>query len=129
MKLVLDVTQEDDWGAVIAQVQRTVGVVDILFNNAGITQRGTIEDTDRALWEHVLLVDLTSVYLGSRAVIVGMLTKGRAAIVNNASINGLIGNTGLIAYTAAKSGVVGRTRALAVFLASQELSHRTGYPR
>ena len=76
--------------------------------------RGDLEATGRDLWDRAILVNLTSVYLGCRAVIGGMLAKGRGAIVNNASINGLRGNTSLIAYTAAKGGVVAMTRSLAL---------------
>ncbi len=113
-KAVLDVTREDDWQKVIAEIETRVGPVDILFNNAGVTFRGDLEATGRDLWDNAILVNLTSVYLGCRAVIGGMLARGRGAIVNNASINGLRGNTGLIAYTAAKGGVVAMTRSLAL---------------
>lgn len=111
---VLDVTEENDWSRVIAEVDGTLGGVDILFNNAGATIRGDLRQTDRQLWDRTLLINLTSVYLGCSAVIAGMLEKRIGAIVNNASINGLRGNSGLVAYSAAKSGVVGMTRSLAL---------------
>jgi len=111
---VLDVTREADWQSAIAEVEAKLGTVDILFNNAGVTYRGNVEATGRDLWDAAILVNLTSVYLGCRAVIAGMLAEGRGAIVNNASINGLRGNTGLVAYSAAKGGVVAMTRSLAL---------------
>jgi NAD(P)-dependent dehydrogenase (short-subunit alcohol dehydrogenase family) len=111
---VLDVTRENDWRSVVADAAARFGPVEILFNNAGVTNRGDLEQTGRDLWDATLLVDLTSVYLGCRAVIGGMLANGRGAIVNNASINGLRGNTGLVAYSAAKGGVVAMTRSLAL---------------
>lgn len=116
---VLDVTREEDWRRVVAEVEHRLAAVDILFNNAGVTIRGDLEQTDRQLWDAALLVNLTSVYLGCRAVIEGMLAKGAGAIVNNASINGLRGNAGLVAYSAAKSGVVGMTRSLALDYATR----------
>lgn len=111
---VLDVRRTDDWARVIGETEAKFGAVDILFNNAGVTIRGDLVATDRDRWDEALLVNLTSVYLGCRAVIAGMLAKGRGAIVNNASINGIRGNTGLVAYSAAKGGVVAMTRSLAL---------------
>ena len=61
-----------------------------------------------------MLINLTSVYLGCSAVVPGMVDKRAGAIVNNASINGIRGNTGLVAYSAAKGGVVAMTRSLAL---------------
>lgn len=116
---VLDVTRPSDWSRVVGAAEAEFGSIDILFNNAGITWRGDIEHTGHADWDRVLLVNLTSVYLGCKAVIGGMLRAGRGAIVNNASINGIRGNVELVAYTAAKSGVVGLTRALALDHANQ----------
>ena len=111
---VLDVRSTEQWALVVDEAARKLGPVDILFNNAGVTLRGDLEATDRALWDEAILVNLTSVYLGCRAVIGGMLAKGHGAIVNNASINGIRGNTGLVAYSAAKGGVVALTRSLAL---------------
>jgi NAD(P)-dependent dehydrogenase (short-subunit alcohol dehydrogenase family) len=111
---LLDVRDADRWKEIVAETHRCLGAIDILFNNAGVTHRGDLESTDRALWDDALLTNLTSVYLGCRAVIGGMLKEGKGAIVNNASINGLRGNTGLVAYSAAKGGVVAMTRSLAL---------------
>lgn len=115
---VLDVRQPEDWHRVVSAVADQLGGVDILFNNAGVTLRGDITQTDRDVWDAAILTNLTSVYLGCRAVIPGMVAKRRGAIVNNASINGIRGNTGLIAYSAAKGGVVAMTRSLALDHAS-----------
>jgi NAD(P)-dependent dehydrogenase (short-subunit alcohol dehydrogenase family) len=111
---VLDVRRAEDWERVVAAAEAKVGAVDILFNNAGVTIRGDIAATDRATWDEALLANLTSVYLGCRAVLPGMRRRRRGAIVNNASINGIRGNTGLVAYSAAKGGVVAMTRSLAL---------------
>jgi NAD(P)-dependent dehydrogenase (short-subunit alcohol dehydrogenase family) len=111
---ILDVRKSEDWQRVVALAESELGGVDILFNNAGVTFRADLLGTERTLWDEAILVNLTSVYLGCRAVIGGMIAKRRGAIVNNASINGIRGNTGLVAYTAAKGGVVAMTRSLAL---------------
>jgi NAD(P)-dependent dehydrogenase (short-subunit alcohol dehydrogenase family) len=116
---VLDVRSTDQWAAVVDDGARKVGPVDILFNNAGVTLRGDLEATDRSLWDEAILVNLTSVYLGCRAVIKGMLARSRGAIVNNASINGIRGNKDLVAYSAAKGGVVAMSRSLALDYAAR----------
>jgi NAD(P)-dependent dehydrogenase (short-subunit alcohol dehydrogenase family) len=112
--MVLNVRRADDWTSAVALIGADLGGVDILFNNAGVTIRGNLEATDRTLWDEAILVNLTSVYLGCRAAISGMSAKRRDAIVNNASINGFRGNTGLVAYSPAKGGGVAMTRSLAL---------------
>lgn len=111
---VLDVRRSEDWARVVALAEARLGGIDVLFNNAGVTLRGDIAATDRALWDEALLVNLTSVYLGCRSVLPGMRSRQRGAIVNNASINGIRGNNALVAYSAAKGGVVAMTRSLAL---------------
>jgi NAD(P)-dependent dehydrogenase (short-subunit alcohol dehydrogenase family) len=114
MAEVLDVRRAEDWERVVAAAETKLGAVDILFNNAGVTIRGDIAATDRATWDEALLVNLTSVYLGCRTALPGMRRRRKGAVVNNASINGIRGNTGLVAYSAAKGGVVAMTRSLAL---------------
>jgi NAD(P)-dependent dehydrogenase (short-subunit alcohol dehydrogenase family) len=114
MAEVLDIRRTGDWERVVATAEAELGSVDILFNNAGVTIRGDIAATDRAIWDEALLVNLTGVYLGCRTVLPGMRRRRKGAIVNNASINGIRGNTGLVAYSAAKGGVVAMTRSLAL---------------
>jgi NAD(P)-dependent dehydrogenase (short-subunit alcohol dehydrogenase family) len=114
MAEVLDVRRAEDWERVVAAAETKLGAVDILFNNAGVTIRGDIAATDRATWDEALLVNLTSVYLGCRTALPGMRRRRKGTIVNNASINGIRGNTGLVAYSAAKGGVVAMTRSLAL---------------
>jgi NAD(P)-dependent dehydrogenase (short-subunit alcohol dehydrogenase family) len=114
MAEVLDVRRAEDWERVVAAAETKLGAVDILFNNAGVTIRGDIAATDHATWDEALLVNLTSVYLGCRTALPGMRRRRKGTIVNNASINGIRGNTGLVAYSAAKGGVVAMTRSLAL---------------
>jgi NAD(P)-dependent dehydrogenase (short-subunit alcohol dehydrogenase family) len=92
--------------------------LDVLFNNAGVTLRGPVEETSDAVWEEALETNLRSVFLCCRAAIPQMRRQGSGAIVNNASINAIRGNAFLTAYSAAKGGVVALTRALATELAA-----------
>jgi NAD(P)-dependent dehydrogenase (short-subunit alcohol dehydrogenase family) len=119
MSAVLDVRLAEDWERVVRSVEEELGAVDVLFNNAGVTFRGDLVATGRDLWDEAILVNLTGVYLGCRAVIAGMLAKGSGAIVNNASINGIRGNKDLVAYSAAKGGVVAMSRSLALDYAAR----------
>lgn len=115
----LDVTQESDWATVVGEADARLGGVDILFNNAGSTVWGDLEATDRSLWDRMISINLTGQYLGCRAVVPGMLKRGKGAIVNMASINGIRGNTNLIGYSAAKGGIVAMTRSLALDYATR----------
>ena len=94
------------------------GPVDILVNNAGQAPSAPFEKTSLEMWSHVLAVDLTAVFQMAHAVLPDLKARGpRARIVNVASTAGLIGYAYVSAYCAAKHGVIGLTRALALELA------------
>jgi NAD(P)-dependent dehydrogenase (short-subunit alcohol dehydrogenase family) len=94
------------------------GPVDILVNNAGEAPSAPFDKTDAELWSRVIATDLTSVYLVTRAVLSDLKAHGRdARIINVASTAGLEGYAYVSAYCAAKHGVVGLTRSLALELA------------
>jgi NAD(P)-dependent dehydrogenase (short-subunit alcohol dehydrogenase family) len=88
--------------------------VQILVNNAGVARSAPFHRTDPALWQELLAVNLTGTYLCCRAALPGMLDAGFGRIVNVASTAGLTGYAYVTAYSAAKHGVIGLTRALAV---------------
>jgi 3-hydroxybutyrate dehydrogenase len=111
----VDVTQEDP----VANAFREAGAVDILVNNAGQAQAAPFVHTDMALWQRMLDVNLTGVFLGTRAVLPGMLERGHGRIVNVASTAGQIGYAYVAAYCAAKHGVIGLTRSLALEVATK----------
>lgn len=90
------------------------GRIDVVVCNAGIGMYGKAPDLDPDWWRKILAVDLDSVYYGARAAIPHLRRAGGGAIVNTASISGLFGDYGLLAYNAAKGGVVNLTRALAI---------------
>jgi meso-butanediol dehydrogenase / (S,S)-butanediol dehydrogenase / diacetyl reductase len=90
------------------------GRLDVVFNNAGIGSYGAAPDLDPKIWRDVLAVDLDAVFFGCRAAIPQLRRSGGGVIVNTASISGLFGDYGLLAYNAAKGAVVNLTRALAI---------------
>ncbi|CAB3649094.1 Putative ketoacyl reductase [Paraburkholderia sediminicola] len=111
----VDVTSEASVEKAFAQA----GAIDILVNNAGQAQAAPFAHTDMALWQRMLDVNLTGVFLGTRAVLPGMLERGQGRIVNVASTAGQIGYAYVAAYCAAKHGVIGLTRSLALEVATK----------
>lgn len=115
-----DLADEDQVAATVAAIVSRFGRLDIAHNNAGISPvTGGVVDCPRELWDAVLAVNLTGVWLGMKHQIPAMLAGGGGAIVNTASGN--VGKTtlGSPAYIASKHGVVGITRAAALELAGQ----------
>jgi NAD(P)-dependent dehydrogenase (short-subunit alcohol dehydrogenase family) len=113
-----DVTDESAIATGLLRAREAFGPISILVNNAGEAPSASFEKTDKALWAHVLAVDLTGVYEVTHAVLPDLKRRGAGArIVNIASTAGLIGYPYVVAYCAAKHGVVGLTRALALELA------------
>jgi len=117
-----DVTSKEDNDHVYAQAYSTYGRIDVAFHNAGISppDDDSILDTSLEAWRRVQEVNLTSVYLGCKAVLPYMLEQGRGAIVNTASFVATMGAaTSQISYTASKGGVLAMTRELGVQFARQ----------
>jgi len=120
LALAADVTKTDDVERAVRTVTERWGRLDIAVNNAGITggSKLTWEITDEE-WHRVLAVDLTAVFLVSRAAVRVMLGQGSGRIVNIASIAGKDGNPTLVPYSTAKAGVIGLTKALAKEVATK----------
>lgn len=113
-----DVTNADAIARGLKIAREKFGPVDILVNNAGEAPSAPFEKTDLAMWSHTLSVDLTGVFLVTQAVLPDLKRKGAGArVVNVASTAGLKGYSYVTAYCAAKHGVIGLTRALALELA------------
>lgn len=106
----------------VAQIAKELGPVEILINNAGITRDAPLHKMDHAMWDDVMRVNLTSVFNMSRAVIGGMRERGFGRIVNISSINGQSGQFGQVNYAAAKAGVIGFTKSLALETASKGIT-------
>lgn len=118
---VADVTSEDSLRVAFERVRERHGPVTILVNNAGAARSMPIQASDEAWWREMLEVNLTGVYRCIRQALPDMLQAGRGRIVNIASTAGLTGYPYVAAYCAAKHGVVGLTRALAVELARRDI--------
>jgi 3-hydroxybutyrate dehydrogenase len=112
---VMDVTKPDAVRASFAQA----GQIDILVNNAGQATPSAFTKTDEALWLHMLDVNLNGTFHCTQAALPGMLDAGWGRIVNVASTAALVGYRYVAAYCAAKHGVLGLTRALALEVATR----------
>jgi NAD(P)-dependent dehydrogenase (short-subunit alcohol dehydrogenase family) len=114
LAVTVDVSKPDDVDRMVSSAVEKFGKLDIQCNNAGIFDGFTpaLDQSDE-LWDRVISINLKGVFLCSRRAIPEMLKQGKGAIVNTASIAGLVAGGGGISYTASKHGVVGITRALA----------------
>jgi 2-hydroxycyclohexanecarboxyl-CoA dehydrogenase len=110
----LDVRSEDSIRAAVAAAESDLGPIDALVNNAGYDEWGWFTDTDAALWDRVLAVNLRGVIAVTHAVLPGMQERRRGRIVNTASEAGRVGSSGSAIYSAAKAGVIGFTKAIAI---------------
>jgi acetoacetyl-CoA reductase len=108
-----DVSKFDAVKTAVAQIEKDLGPVEIVVNNAGITRDSTMRRLDRGMWDAVIDTNLGSCFNVSKAVWDGMNTHGFGRIVNIGSINGQGGQYGQVNYAAAKSGIHGFTKALA----------------
>lgn len=111
---VADVTDREQVASAFAAAEKRHGQSTILVNNAGAAEAAPLAKMDDELWDRMIAVNLTGVFNCTRAVIAGMAEAGAGRIVNIASTAGLKGYAYVSAYCAAKHGVVGLTRALAL---------------
>ena len=117
-----DVSDFGQCGEGVAQIESDIGPVDVLVNNAGITRDGTMHRMEFARWNEVIQTNLSSCFNMCRHVIEGMRSRGFGRIVNIGSINGQAGQYGQVNYAAAKSGIHGFTKALALEGASRGIT-------
>ncbi len=110
-----DVSRGADCSAMVDAAVELYGRLDIAFNNAGINIRAApIADIDEPEWSRILSVNLTGVFLCMKYEIPAMKRQGAGAIINTASVGGVIGTAGVTAYCATKHGVVGLTKSAAL---------------
>ena len=117
-----DVSDFEAVQTAVAQIEEELGPVDVLVNNAGITRDGTMHRMSYENWEDVIRTNLSSCFNCCRAVIEGMRERKFGRIVNIGSINGQGGQYGQVNYAAAKSGIHGFTKALALEGASKHIT-------
>jgi NAD(P)-dependent dehydrogenase (short-subunit alcohol dehydrogenase family) len=112
-----DVSDEGKVRAGIAAARSAFGSIDVLINNAGEAPSAPFTKTDLASWNRTLAVNLTGTFLVTKEVVRDMVEKHAGRVINIASTAGLVGYAYVSAYVAAKHGVVGLTRSLALELA------------
>jgi acetoacetyl-CoA reductase len=112
--LKFDVSNFDAVQQGVANIEREYGPIDVLVNNAGITKDGTMHRMDFEQWDAVIQTNLGSCFNTCRAVIDGMRSRAFGRIINVGSVNGQAGQYGQVNYAAAKSGIHGFTKALAL---------------
>ena len=120
--VVLNVTDAANCAAVIDDVQKNVGSLSILVNNAGITQDQLAMRMKDEEWDSVIATNLTAVGRLSRAVLRAMMKAKSGRIINITSVVGSSGNAGQMNYAAAKAGVAGMSRALAREIGSRNIT-------
>ena len=123
-----DVTSEDDWASVVESVIKTYGQLDILVNNAGIFERGSVLDTTLPAFSRTMDINVTGVFLGMQAVAPHMVGRGKGSIINISSVNGQKGAFGQTNYAAAKAGMHGFTKSLALEVARYGVTVNTVSP-
>ncbi len=123
-----DVTDYDECREKIEAIEKDLGPIEIVVNNAGLTRDVTLRKMEPEQWEQVLKADLTSVFNITRPIIPGMLERGYGRIVNIASINAQKGQFGQVNYSAAKAGMHGFTKALAQEVARKGITVNTVSP-
>ena len=117
-----DMRKADEIEAMVAQAAASFGSVDILVNNAGIQHVAPVEDFPIDQWDDIIAINLSSSFHTIRAALPGMKTQGWGRIVNIASIHGITASPFKSAYVAAKHGVVGLTRAVALEVAEENIT-------
>lgn len=126
--MVLDVTSPSSIDNLISAVREQVGVVNVLVNNAAITHDNLFLRMKDDEWLQVLDTNLNSVYRLSKACIRDMLKARWGRIINIGSVVGSTGNPGQVNYSAAKAGVIGLSKALALEVGSRDITVNTVSP-
>ena len=117
----VNVADAESVAAGVKAIEKDFGKVDILVNNAGITKDGLLMRMSEADWDAVLNVNLKGVFLCTKAVMRGMMKRRSGAIVNIASVIGLMGNAGQANYAASKGGVISFSKTVAKELSSRNV--------
>ena len=123
-----DVADFDSCGGAVAEVQSKLGAIDVLVNNAGITRDMTFKKMDKVNWDAVVRTNLDSLFNMSKQVVDAMAERGWGRVVNVSSVNGSKGAFGQTNYSAAKAGVHGFTKALALEVAKKGVTVNTISP-
>jgi acetoacetyl-CoA reductase len=124
----VDVTDFDSCQKAAARIQSEVGPIDILVNNAGITKDASFRKMGKTDWDAVMRTNLDSVFNMTKPICDGMTERGWGRIINISSVNGQKGAFGQTNYSAAKAGMHGFTKALALEVARKNVTVNTVSP-
>jgi len=117
----VDVTDQAAIEACVEAVERDLGPIEVLVNNAGLTRDNLLVRLSEEHWDAVMDVNLKGAYLMMKAVTRGMMKRRSGRIINIASVVGIVGNKGQANYAASKAGLIGLTKAAAKELASRNI--------
>lgn len=118
----VDISDQARVIAAVAEVERDLGPIDVLVNNAGWDRAGPFLDTDKALWEKIVAINLFGPLHMHHAVLKGMRSRGRGRVVNVASDAGRVGSSGEAVYAACKGGLIAFSKTMARELARQRIN-------
>jgi NAD(P)-dependent dehydrogenase (short-subunit alcohol dehydrogenase family) len=122
MAVAADVTISAQVDSSVDAVAGAFGRIDVLVNNAGVGWLGTVETLSESDWDHVMAINVKSVFLCSRASLPHLAAAPSGRIINVASVTGLVASAGRAVYCASKGAVVMLTRAMALDCASQKIN-------
>lgn len=123
-----NVASEEEWKSVVAKVIEAFGKIDVLVNNAGVSEPRTLLDISMDQWQKVMDIDLTGCVLGMKNTIPEMQKAGGGSVINISSIGGLVGMAGTSPYTAAKGALRSLSKAAAVEYAKQNVRVNSVHP-
>ena len=109
-----DMTRPAEIADLIATAEKELGAVDVLVSNAGVQHVAPVVSFPDAQWERIISINLSAAFYAAKAALPGMLTRGWGRIINIASVHGLVASANTSAYVAAKHGVVGLTKVIAL---------------
>jgi len=124
----LDVTEEDDWNKAVKLAVDTFGGLNVLINNAGIVNFGTLDTYTEKDWSLIIGINLTGAFLGIKAATPELVKNESSSIVNISSTAGMQGYAALHGYTASKFGLRGLTKSVAMELGAQGVRVNSVHP-
>ncbi|MFD1332152.1 3-hydroxybutyrate dehydrogenase [Methylopila musalis] len=123
-----DMTKPEQIAAMVAAAEKRFGAVDILVNNAGVQHVAPVDEFPDAAWDRVIAINLSAVFHATKAALPGMKRKGWGRVVNTGSAHALVASPYKSAYVAAKHGVAGFTKSLALEVAQAGITANTICP-
>ncbi len=117
-----DMTKPDEIEAMVKDAEAELGAIDIVINNAGIQNVQPVEEFDKAKWDAIVAINMSSGFHSVRAAVPGMKERGWGRIINIASAHGLVASPFKSAYVAAKHGVMGFTKSVALEVAQNGIT-------